>query len=412
MMLYVPFIFFVFLVLVIVRKRGLDASAYITMLFAVSSFFSILYFDDAEIAYQESCTFLPTIIYCTLISLAIWPVYCYNTSRLRKIIVPNPAIINVLVYLYFTVLVLLVVLWRNDIIFLLTFGDFAELRKDVYLGLHTITQYGGILGRVGILVQGFAMISFVMIPVFFLTILLKRKWWYQLMAILGSTSMIVMGVLGVDRSKTFYWVVVLGLCVVIFWKYLHNRSRKVVSVILAIFLGVALTYFFAVTNDRFEDSNVGVEGGLVRYAGESYVNFCYFFENYDNGESFSTRCLFPAIHHFVLKDYQGGVALQQQMALRTGKETGVFYTFLGSFIIDNNQIGPFVFMLLYLILFLICLHFRRRRRYVSFFNFLFFFFLTAIPTCGFISYIYTTPLMTLSILMIMILISVMSIKKR
>ncbi|MBQ9137606.1 MAG: hypothetical protein IJX65_03095 [Alistipes sp.] len=412
MMIYVPFIYFLSLAIIIIKKRGLDVSAYISLLYALTSFFSILYYNNgAPELYKDACSFFPTLIYCTLISLSILPVYKFNTTGLQRIVLPNTIAIKSLAYLYFVIFIVLLVAYRDDFVYILSFGDFAELRGDGVDDKYVFTQYGGVVGLVISLFSILASMSYIMIPVSFMLILSKNRWYLSVMALIGSLSAILIGVLGIDRSKSLYWVLILGLSIVVFWRNMSMRARKMVLVLSAIMLVGVLGYFASVTTDRFEDSDMGVEGGVVSYAGQPFINFCYFWENFDNGESFSTRYLFPIINYFILGEYQGSNALQQEMTMRTGIESGVFYSFLGNFILDNNQKGPFIYMLLYLLQFAICVMFVRRRQ-VSLFWFFYFLFLAIVPTCGIISYVYTSTTMKLSAWAIMIFVAMTYLQKK
>lgn len=410
---YLPLIFFSLLFVYIYVRRGIDASAYVTLLYVVSSFFGIIYYDQYALPMaQWSCTFIPTIIYCGLIALSIYPIYRFNTNNLQQIKIPSIRIINWLIYLYFGIFVLLIYAYREDILFRLLYGDFAELRSDVHEGLNKVTQYGGVLGLALLFANILATMSYIMIPVFFITrSFIRRSWWFSAMAILGSLPAVVEGILGIDRSKAFYWVVIFGFSIVVFWKHLQKKARKTVVLVAVVLLSAVAFYLSAVTVGRFEDTADGTEGGVISYAGQSYVNFCYFFENYDNGETFSTRYLFPATHFWLLGDYDGAVPRQEELTLRTRMETGVFYSFLGSFIVDNNQKGPFLFMVIYLSLFALILH-NKRKYSVSFEAFLCFCFLTIIPICGFILYLYTSPYTTISIIAILTFVHVLSFRRR
>lgn len=408
---YLPLIFFSLIFVYIYVRRGIDASAYVVFLYVVSSFFGIIYYEQfASSIAQSSCTFASTIIYCSLIALSIYPIYRFDTNSLQQIKIPSIRIINWLIYLYFGIFVLLIYAYREDVLFRLLYGDFAELRADVHQGLNKVTQYGGVLGFALLFANILATMSYIMIPVFFITrSFIRRSWWFSAMAILGSLPAVVEGVLGIDRSKAFYWVVIFGFSIVVFWKHLQKKARKTVVLVAVVLLGAVAFYLSAVTVGRFEDTADGTEGGVISYAGQSYVNFCYFFENYDNGETFSTRYLFPATHFWLLGDYDGSVPLQQEMTLRTRMECGVFYTFLGNFIVDNNQIGPFVFMVVYLLLFAINVKNNKR---VTIGEFLMWFVLALIPTCGIISYLYTSPYTTLSIIAILTFVHVLSLRRR
>ena len=87
-MLYFPFIYFTTLLLAVIRKRGFDMSAYMIFIYAISSFFSIILYNqnyDYDLVYFSKIDIspLPTIIYCGLITFCIYPFYKYNSNRLN-----------------------------------------------------------------------------------------------------------------------------------------------------------------------------------------------------------------------------------------------------------------------------------------------------------------------------------------
>lgn len=389
----------------------MDASAYITLLYAVSSFFSVLHYSNGTLdLYKESCTFLPTVIYCFLITLAIIPVYKFDTSRLRSITLPNIWIIKGLVYIYLFALIVLLIAFMHDLRFILTYGDLAELRSEVYQDMFRVSHYYGVFGYVVSICNMLASMSYVMIPIFLLAILAKLDMKIVLMAALGSLSVLIQGILNIDRSKVFYWMVILGLGLSALWPHFKAKQKKIVSILCVAMLCGTLSYFLLVSQHRFEDRDGSVEGSLVSYAGQSYINFCYFFENFYNKELFSTKLLFPVTHAFVLKDYKGMVHLQQEMTSSTGIECGVFYSFLGNFIVDNNQKGPFIYILCYLLLFAVCL-LHKNKQTTTMLNFLYFFFLSIVPACGVISYIYASPVNPLAVFVIMLFVGMMYVVK-
>ena len=95
-MLYFPFIYFTTLLLAVIRKRGFDMSAYMIFIYAISSFFSIILYNqnyDYDLVYFSKIDIspLPTIIYCGLITFCIYPFYKYNSNRLKR---KNKAILD------------------------------------------------------------------------------------------------------------------------------------------------------------------------------------------------------------------------------------------------------------------------------------------------------------------------------
>ena len=161
----------------------------------------------------------------------------------------------------------------------------------------------------------------------------------------------------------------------------------------------------SVTLDRFSESSSGTEGGIVSYGGQSYINFCYLYDNFDNKEGFSTYYLLPAFHRFILKDYEGNVPRQKALTVKTGIECGIFYTLLGSFILDGNKLGPFVFVLIFLLLCNLSLN-KIRGTTISVSSFLFFYILMVIPIFGIIAYPYTSGYHSLAFLVLYFLLKI------
>lgn len=289
--------------------------------------------------------------------------------------------------------------YKDDIIFRLTYGDFAEMRGDDDLGLK---RYPSIIELFLLPIKVFAHSSYIMIFIFFFSISFFRKSvLFNLMAISGSLPVVVMGVLGIDRSKTFYWIIILGLCLVLSWKHIDRKKKLTIIPIISTFLLLIVVYMALVTSSRFSDRDSGNKGGVISYAGQSYINFCYFWDNFENPGGLSTKYLFPATHYWIIGDYEGSVPYQKELHLKTRKDPGVFYSYLGSFLVDSNKPGPFLFTFLYL--FLCSLAFRKKQGIIRFERLLYGFLLLIIPACGIISYIYTSYYMTFSMVVWIIL---------
>lgn len=408
-MIYVPFIYFTLLFVFIYIKNKFDVSAYITLLFIITSFFSILiYHLDFQPLSRYKLSIIPTIVYCSLITLAIFPIFKLNSNSIKSISFRNDKFINFVTYFYFFSLIVLLIAYKDDIVFRFLYGDFAEMRGDDDLGLK---RYPSIIELFLLPIKVFAHSSYIMIFIFFFSISFFRKSvLFNLMAISGSLPVVVMGVLGIDRSKTFYWIIILGLSLVIFWKHINRkRKMKIVPVITVLFLSLII-YMALVTNSRFGERDSGNKGGIISYAGQSYINFCYFWDNFENPGGLSTKYLFPATHHWVIGDYEGAVPYQQELHLKTRKNPGVFYSYLGSFLVDSNKPGPFIFTLIYL--FLCSLVFRKKDGNMNFESLLLGFLFFIIPTCGIILYIFTSYYMTFGMVTWIILSKILDRGKR
>lgn len=173
--------------------------------------------------------------------------------------------------------------------------------------------------------------------------------------------------------------------------------------VVFIVLALCLTYMVSVTKGRFENSRMGVENSVVKYAGQPYIHFAYMYDNMDNKEGFNTHYMFPAIHTWIIGDYKGNTTRQREVTASSGIECGVFYTFLGSFLIDANQPGPYVFVIVYLLLAYILNRRRKSSEVITFNEFVENYFLFIIVVFGIISYPYTSPGHTVAIILLLLL---------
>ena len=225
---------------------------------------------------------------------------------------------------------------------------------------------------------------------------LKEKWWINAMALLGSTTVIIDGMLQVDRSSTFFWILLLGLAVSMFWNQMSAKIKSTAIGFSAMLILGAAAYGISVTKDRFEERDGGTEGGIVLYLGQPYYHFCELWDYYPAPDGITTKSLFPSLHKFVFKDCEGGTAYQAEMGLKANMDLGVFYTHLGSFMLSAGNFGPFmittVFVLLFYFIYKESDVFNivngKKIRCFPFEKLMIMYFLLSIPVVGCISYYY------------------------
>lgn len=396
-----PLVWFIILFFYIFRKQGFGICSYVVLMYVLTSFFALLMYNVGSGYSLYNNSLISSIVYCLLISLSFIPVYKLSGRGRINIVISNPGFVKFLVYLYlFCFFFLLIFHWR-DIVFRVTFSDWDAIKSSATMGdAYAIRVFGGVLRPISIVVRVFSSVSFIMVPIFFLTMKpLRLPYYFSIYAMVGSLSSFIVAILDADRSRIFIWLLVMGLCLVIFWGNLGIKIKRSVVPLLLLVLFVAFTYVYIVSISRFSEKTGGTMNSVIEYAGQPYSNFCYFFDNFNNGEGINTRVLFPFTHTFIIGDYVGGVDLQQTMTAKTGIYCGVFYSFLGMFILDSNQIGPFLFIVFYLIVWSIVL--KKRSTEVSLTKFFEYFFLLVIPTYGCIAYMYSHWYLTLSIIIVL-----------
>ena len=401
----IPFIYFLCLFIYVYKKRGLDIASYTISLYVITSFCTILimWFDYKPYSQIET-SLLSTFLYCFLLTICIVPLIKMNTNKIQHITCANPKFIDLLVFLYFSVFVILLLAYWHDLITLLLSNDWDRMRNLLYHGEDiAISRYGGITEKFLVPIRVISLTSSIMFLIFFYAIcFMKKPVYYYFMALLGSLPMVFIGILGIDRSKTFYWIILLGLMYSFFWNKIPSKRKKVIYFVLLCFVGIAATYIAIVTISRFGYRNEGTEGGIIVYAGQPYLFFCDFTTNWENPEGFTTKILFPATHKYIIHDYVGMVPYQEWLSMKTHKFCGQFYTFLGSHYLAGNWIGVFSFILLYLSIVSFFVG-KLNRHIVKFKNvFISYFIILVVPT-GCILYYYTHPPMMLDVLLLIVL---------
>ncbi len=396
---YIPAIYFGILTAILIKKRGIDASSYISLIFLITSVLAI--FIDVMGLNPNLVSFaslLPTIVYCILLSCFIIPVANIELDTFDAISFKNQKLMRWLVYIFFATFVGNVAAYWGDLMFVISYGDFGELKALVYEGdAYKLTSYPIYIEAILYPMRILANASVVMSFVFFFNIThLKEKWWINLMAIVSSLTVVFTGMLAIDRSKTFFWVLLLGLSVAIFWNHMSAKIRSIAITFSSILILAAAAYALSVTKDRFEDRDGGSEGGIITYLGQPYYHFCQLWDYYPAPDGITTKALLPSFHKYILHDFEGTVAYQTEMGLKCNMDLGVFYTHLGSFLLTAGKFGPFMISGVFLLLFFVLFNEKdfvrtvdnKKIRCMPFDKMLIMYFLLQIPTVGCISYYY------------------------
>src|SRR5690606_31930588 len=121
--------------------------------------------------------------------------------------------------------------------------------------------------------------SVIMLLFYFYSIcFLNKSRYFNAIILLSSTTIIIIGILGVDRSKSFYWILTYGFMMALFWRHMSKRIRKQIFIVSLVLVSLVVVYIASVTVSRFEGRSSGTEGGIISYAGQPYINFCLFFD--------------------------------------------------------------------------------------------------------------------------------------
>lgn len=340
-MIAIPFIYFLILFGVLYsRTRKVDLACFTVLIYLVSAFFSILIdfyglrgFDTQYYKISFGATFS----YCVLLTLPLLPIAAYSNSRI-KVIQPikNEKLLKIVAWVAGGFFIFFALMSLSSIIRVLT-GDMGEMRQDLYQGDVSV----GWMGRMNPIVRlpisllnlTFGCPWILMLLAFFTVLVQKLPLKYGILLFMGSLLGPINSIMGVDRSGMAYWLISLGACFLVFAPFMKPAQKRKLSIVLGALVALVLLYLTTLTNSRFEETDGGKLGGsvasLISYLGQTFINFCYYFDNFKTPYP-SLQLIFPFTYSYFIGGSLGStVAFQEYLSLVTGKYLGVFYAFIG-----------------------------------------------------------------------------------
>ena len=365
----VPLIYFAGLTYYFWQKhRTYDVAPYMSTLYTITSLCSVLMvlggFMNARgggvliDGYEPDFGLIPTILYCGLITVTIIPFSFIRPEKLERI--DN---VHRYVLLAFTLLIILqgliIYYLVGGFISDLLHGDFKFL-KDTYL-TGDISPADAKMLTLPFPVQLFYYFSFTTLlglPLFFYySCVEKRSLWLTIPLLVVSISPILRGVLVADRTEIIHYGLMFFFCLVLFQKFITSKVRNFFLLASLPVLAVGVTYVIAVSSSRFENEEEGTSGSMLEYAGQSYANFCYFYDNH-NSELFYLEREFPIISYAIFDSQY--TETKEERTAKEGFFIGVFASHIGSWLLDTGVIGSIVISVIFAIL--CCLVIQRYNR--------------------------------------------------
>lgn len=376
-MIAIPFIYFSILLIYQLRKNKwtFDIACLILGIYAVSGFFSIL-IDLFDLRYVDSSKYKITPIacfaYCGLLTMCACPFIKYS-NRIIGVIRPlqkkRVVLLKFLAWMLFAYFFINFIFSYENIMNVITSDDMGQIRSSHYLGddqevwqdkLPFVTRIPftlcNMLGSCSWLLLFLA---------FFCLSIQKLPFGYFFFYSFASFNGIISNLSTGGRSAIAYWVIGAIACYLFFLPYLEKKMKRGIM----IFMGIVLVLFFAylalMTMSRFDNTatgNVdGTQGSLIVYLGQSYINFCYFFDTFDCPLP-TLQIIFPLTYKLIGYPVQGAVAVQELLSQMSGKDLNVFYTFIGQIITTTNNFVGIIFCLFFFMVSMVALKSVRKRR--------------------------------------------------
>lgn len=345
-MQFVPFLYFTVLSCYLwYRNKNIDIATYMSILYTITSFCAAIIVTDGHLegsgilfdGWEPELNVVPTFLYCGLITLTILPFTLIKVDRLTNIIDSHPILTRCFVVMIAAEALLNLYIVADSTVSILS-GDLKEVRDMLYNdemspadikleGMPTIFKFFDYTLHV----------TFLALPLFFYYSCIKKySLWFTAPLLLISVSPIIRALQTADRTELVNYGIMFGYCLVFCKNIITKKIKWFISLIGLPIVAIASIYLVAVTAARFDDTDEGSSGSVLQYAGQPYLNFCYFYENHNESLIYMQR-EFPILSHVCFKQEYSDVKAE-----RTAKEgffIGVFATHIGSWILDVGKMG-------------------------------------------------------------------------
>lgn len=410
-MFILPAVFFSLFFFSSYQRKGLDLGGFLILVYIFSSIASIYLHILAPyefgVDYSFNISFVPTFVYVIMICIGILPFYIINTNIKKPFkLISNIKYFNFIGYCYIALFFFLSVFLWNDIINGIFQQSFADMRQEMHDGTleNAFSRQSSFIGK--LIGYGAACVgsgAYFMIPFFFYSICFtNNKTYFNLLLLLSSLSSVIMGIIVIDRSTTVLWVMHLIISYFLFRPYLTSKSKTLLKKAVFIIGGFLSVYFVAVTISRFVMADGGTSGGVIRYVGQSYLNFCNVWDNVDVYQ-YRINHIFPLTNDlFIHTDTETPNYITRNME---DNVLNAFYTYLGFLYIDLDYLGAIVIPLLISLFSLSICDRIKHKKILCIRDLLYIYMLAIVPMFGIIAYFYRSYNTTLNLIFILIIIS-------
>lgn len=362
-MILVPFIYFILLMLAFWYKgKRFGVASYVALIYAISAFYSFLIdlfgvYGEYGVTTKIPIHFLPTLTYCLLITISIVPFYYVEKVGVIDIPLSRPKFFTWLGYFFMFIFFLTIFLFLDDIRSILN-GDLSEVRAMIY-DEDSVEKATGWRYVLELFPTIFSRFSPMVLLMFFYSVLkLNHSKLYNYLLFIASFTPVVAAILVAGRTQIIYWIFIFGALYVFFRPFFDKSKKRTVLLPVFVAVGILGLYFIAVTASRWGDSS---DSSMTAYMGQSFLNFSYFFEHYTCHE-ISFQRLFPFTYHFLLGQKFDLTEYRETIYAYSGEHIGIFYTFLGDWMVDLGRGGMILLVCIYA--FLVIFILKRKHKYV------------------------------------------------
>lgn len=341
-MTYAVLAFFAILLVRGIAKKYWFGSIYLIAVYLLMLLFSLGWLKENTELYRP--TVVPSVVFCLMILLYFVPFFRVG-NNLQLTGFRDEAQKNRFIKLGFTIsviIILMMVAIAPAISNAFSIG-LEDVRSDMYAEESEVFS-GSVIERLGrYMLKWMANLCYPILIMFFYSVcFLKRNVLLKVFLFIASLSRVFFTMSVGSRSSVIYYLLFFIVCIILFYPYLGKRSRILTFSFASFFLVVIIGYFIMVSNLRAEYTG---NDYLLRYAGQSYANFCDYFDNL-NWHANTLRRVLP-LSSYLLGGKWSLAEYDLEVLNKTGMELGQFSTMMGTFFIDMGIIGLLVYSLIY-----------------------------------------------------------------
>ena len=421
-MVYIPFIYFSLFAFFLYKRNQnkINVPVYIALIFSISGLFSILMdiFGLRNVdTYNYNISIEATLTYCICITFGLIPIALYTRKKMELCPIQqnNINLLKNVSWFASIFTIFYFVMSLPDLLRVLT-GNMGEMRTYLYRGFRVLLWYEKLSPsiRYPITLSKFLIGEpWIMIFLgFYLRLIQKLPSKYFNMLFLASLIGPIDGIMGIDRSKVTYWLISLIGCFIFFRPYMGTLEKKKYLKYGFYIISLFTVYLSIMTLSRFGDNNTGnglggSTGSLIYYFGQSFINFCYFFDTYEPS-IFNPSVIAPFTTEYLLgTGYGVGTHFQEYLKGVSGIEFGVFYTYLGTIYIALGRVFVFLYSIIVCLVAMIILR-NNGRTYLSLHKSYAYMMFATIPMLGLFIHHYMYPEATFAVVSFYIITSMVS----
>ncbi len=337
------------------RHRRLDVCIYMSGLYALVTLLAVVLVNgemlgDGGILFENSNVHIgvaPTVLFCLAVGMCIAPFGMIYGRDIERITIHSPWLIDAFSLLLLAVSLLNLYLVADSTLDILQ-GDLGQVRIDHYGGAESPAQLKADSMNRLLKMLYYANVSTILcLPIFFYNVSEHRHvWWWNGALLFASLSCPIVGVQVADRTEIVYWGLMLLFCIIFFYGRLSRGQRWMLAALGVPVVAVAVVYLVAVSQSRFDRGGASDSGArTVQYAGQGFINFCYFYDH-ANTNYVSAEREFPLLHHYVYH-VDSGAERRAERSAQQGFFISVFAGFVGDIMVDIGIVGLALWVVVY-----------------------------------------------------------------